>query len=744
MRMRLVITVLAATALAVVGCGDSSSGGDDGSGAGGNGTGSGDGSGGAGDGSGGAGGGGGGGGGGFGVGSQPKLEVGSSGLTLSDNDSILVNLGTSQPGDVISVGRIDITNQGDGELLINEVSVSPGDVYDLVPQDDVPLAGVSGSISVWPLTSEDGLRFYSIDILAVVPDDGVLPAGTITIRSNDEFYDAELVRINLDVEGADPEIGVTPGTVEFGNVSQGEAKNKPITILNTGTGDLKVTGFVMTGAPSFAVQFGADEYINGEIPEEGITFDEPLIIPPGTSTNSTIKFAPTDASPAEATLILYSNDPDAKSGKVVPISGNLSGPCISINPKKVDFGGKLIGKEARVDVEILSCGESPLSIKSIQIVEFDTGVPSSSDFGIDLAEFTGAEPGAEVPILTEADAPVELAVNEKRTFQVKFTPDEINALDEFGQPIPDLGKIRIVSDAFASTLDVEIRGFGVEVECPTSVIIIQEGEEVIPQTKLHLVGSQSYAAAGAISKYEWSVQQPAGSQSVFLPSAAAPDPTFVVNVAGTYIFKLRVWDANGEQSCIDAEATVFVNPDEAIHVELLWHTPNDPDETDEGPEAGADLDLHFLHPFATGEDVDGDGTPDGWFDQPFDCFWFNAHPNWASLDPMVDDDPGLDLDDTDGAGPENVNLNIPEDGQTYKVGVHYWNDHGFGPSLATVRIYIYSSLVFQLDDVEMVHQDMWEVATIAWPSGEVTLKTDSGGNYKIIPNYQHPFFPTPE
>ena len=40
----------------------------------------------------------------------------------------------------------------------------------------------------------------------------------------------------------------------------------------------------------------------------------------------------------------------------------------------------------------------------------------------------------------------------------------------------------------------------------------------------------------------------------------------------------------------------------------------------------------------------------------FDCFWFNAHPNWGSFDPSVDDDPGLDRDDTDGAGPENLFL----------------------------------------------------------------------------------------
>ena len=279
-------------------------------------------------------------------------------------------------------------------------------------------------------------------------------------------------------------------------------------------------------------------------------------------------------------------------------------------------------------------------------------------------------------------------------------------------------------------------------ECPTAVIQVQEGEEVIPQTKLHLVGSNSYAV-GSVSAWQWSVTQPDGSQSVFLPSAAHPDPTFEVNIAGVYDFTLEVWDQDGKKSCEPAEVTVFVIPDEAVHVELLWDTPGDLDQTDEGPEAGADLDLHFLHPFATGEDVDGNGVPDGWFDQPFDCFWFNAHPNWGSLDPFVDDDPGLDRDDTDGSGPENVNLNLPEDGMTYKVGVHYWNDHDFGPSTATVRIYVFSQLVFEVSDVSLVEGDMWEVATLSWPSAAVTLLQTDIGDYVIIPNYSHPFFPLP-
>ena len=186
----------------------------------------------------------------------------------------------------------------------------------------------------------------------------------------------------------------------------------------------------------------------------------------------------------------------------------------------------------------------------------------------------------------------------------------------------------------------------------------------------------------------------------------------------------------------------MVIPDEVIHIELIWHTPEDPDETDEGADAGADLDLHFVHPWAGGPDLDGDGQPDGWFDLPFDCFWYNADPEWGSFDPSIDDNPGLDNDDRDGTGPENINLNIPDD-VIYRVGVHYWDDHGFGASYATVRVYVYSQLVFEIPDVKLVDKDMWEVCTVEWPSGKVQVVMDPSFQYKITPEYENLFFADP-
>ena len=58
---------------------------------------------------------------------------------------------------------------------------------------------------------------------------------------------------------------------------------------------------------------------------------------------------------------------------------------------------------------------------------------------------------------------------------------------------------------------------------------------------------------------------------------------------------------------------------------------------------------------------------------------------------------------------------FPNDG-VYTVGVHYWNDHGFGTSYATVNVYIMGVLAVQIEKVEMNVLDMWYVGKLNWPN----------------------------
>ena len=151
-----------------------------------------------------------------------------------------------------------------------------------------------------------------------------------------------------------------------------------------------------------------------------------------------------------------------------------------------------------------------------------------------------------------------------------------------------------------------------------------------------------------------------------------------------------------------------VRTDRDIHIELTWSTPNDPDESDED---GSDVDLHLLHP-----------SGEYWNDDLWDCYYANESPDWG--DPGPEGNPSLDIDDTTGAGPENINLDAPEDtdslGAPYRVGVHYYSSEDFelgrdfGASEALIRVYLAGVLEGEYRRELPRAGNFWEVVAIFW------------------------------
>jgi uncharacterized protein YfaP (DUF2135 family) len=92
-------------------------------------------------------------------------------------------------------------------------------------------------------------------------------------------------------------------------------------------------------------------------------------------------------------------------------------------------------------------------------------------------------------------------------------------------------------------------------------------------------------------------------------------------------------------------------------------------------------------------------------------YYLNREPNWGS--PGATDNPSLDIDDVDGHGPENINLDNPES-VTYRVGALYFSDHGRGATNSTIRIWLQSVLVFEYRGKYMTDRQFWDVAAIEW------------------------------
>jgi hypothetical protein len=219
--------------------------------------------------------------------------------------------------------------------------------------------------------------------------------------------------------------------------------------------------------------------------------------------------------------------------------------------------------------------------------------------------------------------------------------------------------------------------------------------------------------SGGTLTYEWTVlERPVGSTVRLSPNATVMNPSIFIDLAGSYRFELRVYE-NGVETCVPAYVFVRATADEDVHVQLVWDTATDPDQTDP---TGTDMDIHYKRSTGT------------WNVAPGDIFWRNPTADWGNMGPA--DDPSLDIDDTDGAGPENVNHNNPT-ADTYAIGVYYYNDNGFGGSTATVRIYLNGALETERSKFIAGEANFWYVADLQIPSQTLTF-----------PDYVSNTFPT--
>lgn len=687
------------------------------------------------------------------LGTTSRIEVKVEAIHKVSGDTVDVNMDI-QPGSEATY-RVTITNPGTGPLTIQKIT----EAYQPVTQEE-KTAGVP-ALSLKNLPKPNTIVAPSGEGTADTPeivffdvvfhrynDETTRTMKVSIINNNQASISARNFSLDFTTIQPKPELVVDPPTVDFNQVNANDTADKAITIKNNGSGKLQIYGFYLRGDPFFSLNNGIHTYKLGAPTESGITFDPPIILQSQDITQWTVSFAPKSSDATFATLTILSNASETKdTGLDIPITGNAHGPKLKITPNPIAFGGVKQGTNGEIKVTLTSEGTDDVVITDIKMVS------ETQEFQPDFSGLsTGTAPTTANPLTLHTDP---AAGNQSETFILRYVPLDVSPQDGSGKPIQDTGKLEITMQ---STVDVDVSGYGVSQTCPMPVIVIDEGEEVEPQTTLHLHGGQSVPSSGTIKSYHWSVDQPPDNKFKLLPFTEAQDPTHQVNVSGDYKYCLNVCDTAGKCSD-DADCnttackSVRVIPTQGIHVELTWDTKGDPDPFDEGPDSGSDMDLHFAHPFASGPDVDGDGQPDPWFNNPYDCFWFNKTPQWESVNANIKDDPTLDRDDTDGAGPENLNLDVPKTGRVYTIGVHYWNDHGFGDSDPTVKVFIYGELkaTFTLSKscgTIMHKKDMWTVATIKWRGYEsggdsaiINFVTGNGTPCKLARDYESPLAP---
>lgn len=213
---------------------------------------------------------------------------------------------------------------------------------------------------------------------------------------------------------------------------------------------------------------------------------------------------------------------------------------------------------------------------------------------------------------------------------------------------------------------------------------------------------------GTLSGWRWQlVGQPMGSAAGAPSPANRPATTFTPDIAGTYTLQVSVRDDDGNTA--SCTTNVLAVNDQGLRVEMFWDTD------------GTDMDTHLLSPRAT-EWTNGE-----------DCHFRNCIGGGLSWGPGgADDDPRLDIDNTTGFGPENINIDEPENG-TFRVGVHAWRGRGN----VTVRIYCGGDRMnpeLTLGPTRVTDGDLWKVADVLIDGLDCTITplVDGAGRPLVI------------
>lgn len=616
------------------------------------------------------------------------LAAGCDGLDEQDAPRLVVSPSAVQ-FDSIAVGSttgsfVTVSNQGVVDLTISLISLE-------LSTDFVTITSAT-SLVVGPGAEE----IVSLSFSPLTPAN---TEGALVFRSNDPLNSELRVPVGSPLLIPVPNIvrknpDIAPDVLDFGLVAEGTTTMVERVIQNVGEAPLIICDAYVTGSPDLTSNLA--DALQASRNAQGLVVVAPLTSETGEAQalEFELTYAPPSPGSDEADLVIEYDeqgflDQACAEGRVqttrFPVTGEAGSPFLRVTPNPVNFGESPVGVTSEELVTLTNAGELPLEIFAVRLDRDRT-------------------PG-EFQLVDSTQIPATVPAGSSVTVLTSYFPRA-----ELGHA----GVLQIEHGDGATgrrTTEVALSGVGVPDTCPVAIAraYVQEdslnrvGTEIdwaLPLQTLVLDGTQSLDPEGGdLILYEWEITERAqGSVNGLRPFSGDPENEAVrqyfLPLAGTYEFTLNVVDATGFEACEKAAVLVTVTPQEAISIEVIWDNPSDPDQNDQ---EGSDVDLHFVK------------MPNAWFSQPWDTYFANIEPVWG---PEL---PSLDIDDTDGAGPETIQLDNPANDECYAIGVHYFRAF-FDVAYPTVRIYIdgvrRAEFVGVLDNTD----SYWDVARIHWPS----------------------------
>jgi hypothetical protein len=410
-----------------------------------------------------------------------------------------------------------------------------------------------------------------------------------------------------------------PEAIDFGTLRVGDSGMTTVRIVTAGVGEARVEAVEFEPQNNaYSVRTESGGVLRGAFLQEG-------------ASELRIFYGPTAAGDHGATMIVRVGGVEARL-EISGVARERTAPMLTLDPTSIDFRDVELGRDAIRRFTLTNAGEEEAVLREVRPKSASGMLPFS------VTAIGGRSPiGSTVP--GEEQGALEL--------EAHFAPQALEVFED---------DLELLFDGGVTTT-LGVRGTGAPagvLSCdPTEVDFGPVARGVAAERTVHCV-----VMDGAYSIYRIG---PTGSSSTLFsvpnpPTELAPDGSLDLRivfdargVAEPHTGAIEIASHHGSITRLNVRGEVVPPPPGAtdITVTLSWNTTQ------------TDFDLHLVR---------AGGAP---FDGTNDCYYASKNPDWgAANDPT--DDPFLDRDETEGMGPEQINLDNPVE-ELFDVFVHFYD-----------------------------------------------------------------------
>ena len=184
-------------------------------------------------------------------------------------------------------------------------------------------------------------------IVVFTPTAGGSASGTVTVTT-DQLHSP--MTISLTGTGAVPGLSITPTSVAFGSVLDGQTKSQTFTLTNTGSASLTISQLSVSGT---------GYSLNG--------LTTPNTIAAGATATFSALFAPTTVGSLPGTITVASNAPNSPLTVALTGTGGAGTVTLSANPTSLAFGNVTAGTTSSKSVVLTNSGTGNVTISQVTV-----------------------------------------------------------------------------------------------------------------------------------------------------------------------------------------------------------------------------------------------------------------------------------------------------------------------------------------------------------------------------------------